>query len=102
VAEHEARQQLFEAWSQGSEGGSFNNNYRELFLQLEEVLADIMKRDRADGHVRSERGWTPPPKPTATAWIGDYNFCISSRCSRVLCPQRSCSATICKRADIAA
>ncbi len=32
--------------------------------QLEDVLGDIMQRDRADGHSRSERGWTPPPKPT--------------------------------------
>jgi len=67
AAEHEARQRLFEVWSEGSEGDRFNNNYRELFMQLEDVLADIMKRDRADGHARSERGWTPPPKPTETA-----------------------------------
>ena len=66
AAEQEARQRLFEVWSEGSEGDRFSNNYRELFMQLEDVLGDIMQRDRADGHSRSERGWTPPPKPTET------------------------------------
>ncbi len=66
AAEHEARERLFEFWSEGSEGDRFNNNYREMFMQLEDVLGDIMQRDRADGHTRSERGWTPPPKPTET------------------------------------
>ena len=47
------------------EGGDrFTKNFRETFMQLKEVLADVMKRDRADGHSRSERGWTPPPKST--------------------------------------
>jgi CPA2 family monovalent cation:H+ antiporter-2/glutathione-regulated potassium-efflux system ancillary protein KefC len=64
AAEQEARQRLFEVWSEGSEGDRFNKNFRETFMQLEEVLTDVMKRDRADGHSRSERGWTPPPKPT--------------------------------------
>lgn len=65
AAESQSRDQLFDIWSQGSEGDRFNSSYREMFMQLEESLAGIMERDRADGHSRSERGWTPPPKPDA-------------------------------------
>ena len=66
AAEQQARQQLYEVWSAGSEGDRFNNNFHELFIELEGVLTEVMQRDREDGRSRLERGWTPPPK-TASA-----------------------------------
>jgi len=62
AAEKESRSRLYRMWSRGTEGDRFSQDYRALFIELEEALSDIMQRDRADGHDRSERGWTPPPK----------------------------------------
>ncbi|WP_117234041.1 monovalent cation:proton antiporter-2 (CPA2) family protein [Vibrio maerlii] len=53
---------LYEAWAEGSEGERFDNNYRDLFIHLEEHIAEAMGRDRGDKHSVTERGWTPPPK----------------------------------------
>ncbi|MDO6542122.1 monovalent cation:proton antiporter-2 (CPA2) family protein [Photobacterium sanguinicancri] len=53
---------LYAVWEDDSEGDRFDNNYRDLFIRLEEVMAEEMKIDRSDKHSRSERGWTPPPK----------------------------------------
>ncbi|RWX56880.1 monovalent cation:proton antiporter-2 (CPA2) family protein [Photobacterium chitinilyticum] len=53
---------LYAAWKDDSEEERFDNNYRDLFIRLEEVMAEEMKKDRSDKHSRSERGWTPPPK----------------------------------------
>ncbi|OLQ74824.1 potassium transporter [Photobacterium proteolyticum] len=58
---------LYAAWEDDSEDERFDNNYRELFIRLEEVMAEEMKKDRSDKHARSERGWTPPPKGYAEA-----------------------------------
>ena len=53
---------LYTAWQGGSEGERYDNNYLQLFIQAEKHLINEMKKDRADNHARSERGWTPPPK----------------------------------------
>lgn len=53
---------LYSAWQGGSEGERYDNNYRKLFIQAEKHLIAEMKKDRADNHAHSERGWTPPPK----------------------------------------
>ncbi|MGR5126249.1 monovalent cation:proton antiporter-2 (CPA2) family protein [Photobacterium swingsii] len=53
---------LYAVWEDDSESERFDNHYRELFIRLEEVMAEEMKVDRSDKHARSERGWTPPPK----------------------------------------
>jgi CPA2 family monovalent cation:H+ antiporter-2 len=58
---------LYAAWASDSEDERFDNNYRDLFVRLEEVMAEEMKKDRSDKHARSERGWTPPPKGYAEA-----------------------------------
>ena len=58
---------LYAAWASDSEDERFDNNYRELFMRLEEIMAEEMKKDRSDKHARSERGWTPPPKGYAEA-----------------------------------
>ncbi|PMJ92908.1 monovalent cation:proton antiporter-2 (CPA2) family protein [Vibrio sp. 10N.261.55.A7] len=53
---------LYAAWQDDSEGERFDNNYRELFMHLEQHMAKEMQVDRSDKHTRAERGWTPPPK----------------------------------------
>lgn len=53
---------LYQAWADESSGERFDNNYRKLFLHLEEQIHLAVKSDRIDGHEASERGWTPPPK----------------------------------------
>ncbi|USD67975.1 monovalent cation:proton antiporter-2 (CPA2) family protein [Vibrio sp. SCSIO 43136] len=53
---------LYKAWEGGSDEVRFDNNYRDLFIQLEESIFEEMQKDRSDRHTRSERGWTPPPK----------------------------------------
>jgi MFS family permease len=53
---------LYKAWEDDSEGERFDNNYRKLFMHLEEQIKVEMKTDRSDRHAGGERGWTPPPK----------------------------------------
>ncbi|SDI75244.1 Kef-type potassium/proton antiporter, CPA2 family [Ferrimonas sediminum] len=53
---------LYESWLQSSEEDRFGTHYRELFMQLEELLAKAMQGEGNDRHSRAERSWTPPPK----------------------------------------
>ncbi|MGY3572509.1 monovalent cation:proton antiporter-2 (CPA2) family protein [Vibrio paucivorans] len=53
---------LYAAWEDDAEGERFDNNYRQLFIHLEQHMAEQMSKDRSDKHALSERGWTPPPK----------------------------------------
>ncbi|GIU35981.1 potassium transporter [Shewanella colwelliana] len=53
---------LYQAWCDDSSGERFDNNYRKLFIELEETIKAAMLKDRSDKHATSERGWTPPPK----------------------------------------
>ncbi|MCG9676871.1 monovalent cation:proton antiporter-2 (CPA2) family protein [Vibrio sp. Isolate24] len=53
---------LYQAWEDDSEGERFDNNYRKLFMHLEEQIKQAMNTDRSDKHETGERGWTPPPK----------------------------------------
>ncbi|KEI72022.1 monovalent cation:proton antiporter-2 (CPA2) family protein [Endozoicomonas elysicola] len=53
---------LYESWRAEDESRSFGDHYRDLFIKLEGLMRDSMKKDRADRHTKSERGWTPPPK----------------------------------------
>ncbi|MCG9787104.1 monovalent cation:proton antiporter-2 (CPA2) family protein [Vibrio mediterranei] len=53
---------LYKAWADGADGEErHDNNYRDLFIELEGFIKDAMQVDRNDKHSR-ERGWTPPPK----------------------------------------
>ncbi|GEA10728.1 monovalent cation:proton antiporter-2 (CPA2) family protein [Alteromonas sp. KUL49] len=61
-AETNASQTLFEKWQSGTEGERFDQDYRKIFMQLEETILQMMQQDRADKHHSDERGWTPPPK----------------------------------------
>lgn len=61
-AEQAQNETLYESWLSEEENRAFTQHYRDLFMKLEELIADSMKRDRADGHSKAERGWTPPPK----------------------------------------
>ncbi len=54
--------QLYTSWREEGEERSFGEHYRELFMQLEEIFAEEMKKDRKDRHSESERGWAPPPR----------------------------------------
>ncbi|KLV03609.1 potassium transporter [Photobacterium aquae] len=60
--ETRSKEVLYKAWKENTEDSKFNATYRELFMQLEDALSDVMKADRHDKHASSERGWTPPPK----------------------------------------
>ncbi len=53
---------LYQAWEDDSEGERFDNNYRKLFLHLEEQIKLAISADRTDKHESGERAWTPPPK----------------------------------------
>ncbi|WKY60429.1 monovalent cation:proton antiporter-2 (CPA2) family protein [Vibrio sp. SNU_ST1] len=55
-------EKLFQAWSEAEENPRYDNNYRQIFIHLEEAMKEDMKKDRSDKHSHSERGWTPPPK----------------------------------------
>lgn len=66
------KKQLYEAWKCSADEDKLVR-YRQLFMQLEEVLAEEMKRDRGDGHTRSERGWTPPPKGYADEIVENFD-----------------------------
>ncbi|EPQ9968711.1 monovalent cation:proton antiporter-2 (CPA2) family protein [Vibrio vulnificus] len=71
---------LYSAWLDDSEGERFDNNYRKLFMQLEEKMMLEMQKDRHTNFSRSERGWTPPPKDYADDLqelnneVNDLNF----------------------------
>ena len=53
---------LYKAWEDNSEGKRYDNNFRQLFINLEEKMSEEMQKDRYGKLARSERGWTPPPK----------------------------------------
>ena len=55
-------EKLFKAWSEAEDNPRYDNNYRQIFIHLEEAMKEDMKKDRSDKHSGSERGWTPPPK----------------------------------------
>ncbi|MCG6201508.1 cation:proton antiporter [Psychromonas antarctica] len=57
--------ELYQAWANESQGDRFDNNYRKLFIELEDKIKLAMSDDRLGKHSGSERGWTPPPKDYA-------------------------------------
>ena len=61
-------EKLFKAWSEAEDNPRYDNNYRQIFIHLEEAMKEDMKKDRSDKHSRSERGWTPPPKGYANGF----------------------------------
>ncbi|MGF1702066.1 monovalent cation:proton antiporter-2 (CPA2) family protein [Photobacterium makurazakiensis] len=60
--ESKSKKVLYQAWRDSTEENKFNADYKELFMQLEDALGDVMKSERHDKHAASERGWMPPPK----------------------------------------
>ncbi|MEZ9313364.1 monovalent cation:proton antiporter-2 (CPA2) family protein [Vibrio sp. 10N.286.49.F3] len=64
-------EKLYQAWSEAEENPRYDNNYRQIFIHLEEAMKEDMKKDRSDKHSRSERGWTPPPKGYADCFEED-------------------------------
>ncbi|CAH0533747.1 Glutathione-regulated potassium-efflux system protein KefC [Vibrio stylophorae] len=61
TVEKQSSDALYEAWLDDSEGERFDNNYRKLFIELEETIRAAISQ-QADNHSRSVHGWTPPPK----------------------------------------
>lgn len=61
-AETQGRDALYEQWLKKDDGERFGRGFQSLYIELEEALHGLMLYDRDDGHARSERGWTPPPK----------------------------------------
>ena len=59
--ESEHSDMLFNSWRNEGEGKGFDDQYRKLFIEMQEKLIEVMKTDRMDSHSPSERGWTPPP-----------------------------------------
>jgi hypothetical protein len=53
---------MYEAWLANSEEQRVDNNYRKLFIELEDTLRKNMVGESRGKHTRLERGWTPPPK----------------------------------------
>ncbi|EGU41963.1 glutathione-regulated potassium-efflux system protein KefC (K+/H+ antiporter) [Vibrio ichthyoenteri ATCC 700023] len=53
---------LYQAWLDDSANERFDNNYRQLFIHLEDQIKLAIATDRVDKHNNDERGWTPPPK----------------------------------------
>ena len=60
--ENRKSETLYQAWAAAEDNPRYDNNYRQIFIHLEEAMKEDMKKDRSDKHTRSERGWTPPPK----------------------------------------
>jgi monovalent cation:proton antiporter-2 (CPA2) family protein len=60
--EKQQSDKLYQAWADRSESERFDNNYRKLFMELEDNIKHAMSNDRSHKHSGSERGWTPPPK----------------------------------------
>jgi monovalent cation:proton antiporter-2 (CPA2) family protein len=60
--ESSASDKLYQAWQEESEENRYDNNYRKLFIELEESIKGAVNSERSDRHTGSERGWTPPPK----------------------------------------
>ena len=55
-------EKLYEAWLDDSAGERFDDNYRNLFIQLEKQIEDALGKDKRGIHSLAERVWTPPPK----------------------------------------
>ena len=60
--EQEQNEKLYQSWLHEEESTAFTQHFRELFIKLEGLMGEAMKKDPSDSHSKSERGWTPPPR----------------------------------------
>ncbi len=60
--DHESREEVYQEWLKGDGDNRFTRSWITLFLEIEQRLVAAIKRNRIEGHDRSESGWTPPPK----------------------------------------
>ncbi|PSW20689.1 potassium transporter [Photobacterium sanctipauli] len=65
--EAKSKKALYKTWKESTEENKFNADYRELFMQLEDALSQVMKSERHEKHTSSDRSWAPPPKGYAKA-----------------------------------
>lgn len=61
-AEHRHFDALFHSWRNEGQGTGFDQHYRQLFIQFQDKIIDMMKNTRENDDAKNERGWTPPPK----------------------------------------
>ena len=60
------RHQLYEIWQHNTEDDKYDANYRELFLELEAVLGEAMKKDCHECQKIADGAWhTPQPETRA-------------------------------------
>lgn len=64
---------LYTAWKSIESDEYVSQKYTELFLKMEESIAEAMKYNPADRHTRNERGWTPPPKGYADTIASEFD-----------------------------
>ncbi|SET06862.1 monovalent cation:proton antiporter-2 (CPA2) family protein [Thalassotalea agarivorans] len=62
TVENNASDELYNEWKKRTEGEKFGQDYRTMFMTLEETIKTAMEANRLDKHNATERGWTPPPK----------------------------------------
>ncbi|RJG51324.1 monovalent cation:proton antiporter-2 (CPA2) family protein [Motilimonas pumila] len=62
---------LYHAWQDDSEGERFDNNYRQLFMDLEDNIKSAVQQDRFGKFASTDRHWTPPPKGYADDFDDD-------------------------------
>ena len=60
--EESVNEKLYNSWLHEEESRAFTQHYRDIYMQLEELLAEAMRADHTGPQSRAERGWTPPPK----------------------------------------
>ncbi len=60
--EDTASDKLYHSWLHEEEKHAFTQHYRDLFIKLETLLLNAMRKDTASKHTKAEREWTPPPK----------------------------------------
>ncbi|MDF7801229.1 monovalent cation:proton antiporter-2 (CPA2) family protein [Pontiellaceae bacterium B1224] len=53
---------LYEAWADDESGERFDQKFRQLFIELEKKIGEVMGKDKRGIHSLAEREWTPPPK----------------------------------------
>lgn len=53
---------LYQMWADVDGDEAQLEEFRKLFVELEEEIMESMREDRFDEESKGERGWTPPPK----------------------------------------
>ncbi|QIZ76421.1 monovalent cation:proton antiporter-2 (CPA2) family protein [Ferrimonas lipolytica] len=63
--ERRSSDMMYQGWSEVDGDRRYDNNYRKLFMELEDNIRKAMQADRQHHLSKSDRAWTPPPKDYA-------------------------------------